>query len=150
MWSFKASRFFLVSPHFSSNSRGEHFYFIKNGETVVIMTSTMPKTTITGMSMTTSKGLIFFTVMNRHNIHFREWCWTNRVHGFVHQGAILKISSEYFVNPRSRYCWWKSMLLTGNVEFVFSNISLSVIFSPHNFSGDVILNIAKLYLLSLL
>ena len=47
--------------------------------------------------------------------------------------------------PFSRYCCWSKTLLVWNVENVFSNMSASVIVSPHSFNFETILNRAELY-----
>ena len=70
--------------------------------------------------------------------YFLLFCSTTRRH---------EISSEYFLKPRSLYCCYRSIFEARKVENVFSNILSLVILSPHGFTLELILNIAKLYLL---
>ena len=51
---------------------------------------------------------------------------------------------------RSRYCCCRSIFEGWNVENIFSNMSSSVLFSPHNFNFELILKSAELYSATLL
>ena len=59
--------------------------------------------------------------------------------------AFLTYMCYNFVYWRALYCCCKTVLEAWNVVNVFSNISSSLIFSPHNFNCEVIQYSAELY-----
>ena len=59
-------------------------------------------------------------------------------------------NSEYFLKLHSRYCCCRSIFEEWNIENVLSNMSSSLISSPHNFNFDLIFKSVELYSVTLL
>lgn len=112
----------------------------------VFTTSTSMSTTMTSISSI----YIPFTLGNGVEPVGRDWWFLNKSSLFCSTTRRHDISSEYFLNLRSQYCCCRSIFEAWNAVKVFSNISSSVTFSPHNFNWEVILNNAELYSLALL
>ena len=112
----------------------------------VFTTSTSMSTTMTSISSI----YILFILGNGVEPVGRDWWFLNKSSLFCSTTRRHDISSEYFSNLHSRYCYCRSLFEAWNVVNVFSNMSSSVTFSPHNFNCEVILISAKLYSLTLL
>ena len=88
---------------------------------------------------------IWFTSRNGVEPVGGDWWFLNRSSLFCSATRRHDISFEYFSNLRSRYCCCKSIFKAWNLVNVFSNMSSSVTFSPHNFNCEVILSSVELY-----
>lgn len=88
-------------------------------------------------------------------IHFRKWSKIGRSTFMIfYQKTIMlfnnktcKINSKYFLNSISRYYYYRNSILEAwKMENIFSDILWSVIFCPHSFNFEIILNMTESYL----
>ena len=93
---------------------------------------------------------IAFTLENRSNLVGRDYWFLIKSSLFCLTTRRHDINSKYFLNLRSRYCYCRSTFEAWNVVKVFSNLSSSVIFSPHNFNWSLILKSVELHSLTIL
>ena len=74
----------------------------------------------------------------------RDWWFFNKSSLFCLASRIYEINSNYLGKRCSWYCYYKSTFEAWKVVNVFSSISSSVTFSPHNFNCELILNRVEL------
>ena len=96
-----------------------------------------------------SKDIPFTSNNGVESVCWDRW-FLNRSSLFCSATRRHDISSEYFWNLHSWYCFCRSIFQAWNLVNVFSNMSSSVIFSPLNLNCEGILNSIELYSLTLL